>query len=316
MRPWPQAHKSLAVVLLLLIIGLSLVYFLLLRPRAQGVQDLAAQVGELRGKLKDSTWPLNAESLTSLLDENTKKLKGTKAERGDKGYAGIEEKAAQILTMATSTFKKRIEANYGNTTTFMDQSGWLDYQSDFTDLETWLRGNGVLISEKTFGISQDTANAETYQLLLHIWTVRELVQLTVAHDLVLAKDPSNPVPTPEGGTALPSKLRVLPVVAYAVAPDDKAPYLLEFPVRLTVRGTVADFLAFVADLETAEHFLPISRMEIATEHPRIRGERPNSDGVVKVQNIEVTIVCSSFFRPGERAPEVHFRQKEQVPSGV
>jgi Tfp pilus assembly protein PilO len=316
MRPWPQAHKNLAAVLLLTLVALALIYFFVLRPKAQNVVDLGGQLEELKDKLKGAAWPLNAQNLETLLAENTRKLKGTKAERGDKGYAGIEEKAAQVLSLATTTFKKRIEDNYGNTSTFIDQSGWLDYQSDFSDLETWLRANGVLISEKTFGISQDTANAETYQLLLHIWTVRELVQLTVDHDLVLAKDPSNAVPTPEGGTALPSKLRVLPVVAYAVNPEDKAPYLIEFPVRLTLRGTLRDFLAFVAKLQSGERFLPISRLEIATEHPRVRGERPNGEGFVLVQNIEATIVCSSFFRPGERAPEVRIRQSSQIPPGA
>lgn len=316
MRPWPQAHKNLAAVLLLTLVALFLVYLFVLRPKAQAVQELGGQLEELKDKLKGSTWPLNAENLATLLAENTKKLKGTKGERGDKGYAGIEEKAVQILNLATATFKKRIEDNYGNTSTFIDQSGWLDYQSDFNDLETWLRGNGVLISERTFGISQDTANAETYQLLLHIWTVRELVQLTVAHDLVLARDPSNAVPTPEGGTALPSKLRVLPVIAYAVNPEDKAPYLIEFPVRLTLRGALPDFLAFIADLQAGERFLPISRLEIATEHPRIHGEKANNDGVVRVQNIEATIVCSSFFRPGDRAPEVRIRQNYQIPPGA
>jgi hypothetical protein len=198
----------------------------------------------------------------------------------------------------------------------MDQAGWLDYNSDFTDLDTWLRGNGVLISEKTFGISLDTANTETYQLLLHIWTVRELVQLAVEHDLVLAKDPSNAVPTPEGGTALPSRLRVLPVVAYALAADDRMPYLLEFPVRMTLRGTLTDFMAFVGDLQNDKRFLALSRMEILTEHPRIRGERPTSEGVLAVQNIESTVVCASFFRPGDRAPELHIRQKEAIPPGA
>jgi Tfp pilus assembly protein PilO len=315
MRPWPQAHKNLAAVLLLTLVALLPVYLLVLRPKAQNVLALEGQLTEIKDKLKGSTWPLNAENLATLLAENTKKLKGTKGERGDKGYDGIEEKAGQVLALATGTFKKRIAANYGNTTTFMEESGWLDYQSDFSDLETWLRGNAVTISEKTFGISQDTADAETYQLLLHIWTVRELVELTVVHNLALAKDPSNAVPTPEGKTELPSKLRVLPVVAYAVNPEDKSPYLLEFPVRLTLRGTLPDFLAFVADLQTAERFLPISRVEIATEHPRIRGERPE-DGVLSVKNIEATIVCSSFFRPGDRAPEIQRRQKTQVPPGA
>jgi len=314
MRPWPQAHKNLAAVLLLVLVGLFFYYVFVVRPKAQGVRDLEGDLEDLKSKLKNSGWTLNAENLETLLAENTKKLKGTK--RGEKGYAGLEERAVQILDQSTRTFKRRIEENYGTTATFIDQAGWLDYQSDFNELEVWLRGNGVLISEKTFGISQDTANAEIYQLLLHIWTVRELVQLAVAHDLVFAKDPSNAVPTPEGGTALPSRLRVLPVIAYAIAEEDKAPYLLEFPVRMTVRGTLADFMAFLGDLQVGDNFLPVSRIEILTEHPRIRGERPNSDGLVRVQNIEATVVCSSFFRPGTAAPEVRIRQATAVPPGA
>lgn len=316
MRPWPQAHKNLAAILLLVVVGLALAYFFLLRPRVQAVEEMEARLGELESKLKNSGYTLNADTLDGLLAENTKKLKGTKAERGDKGYAGLEERATQILEMATRTFKPRIDGNYGNVNTFLDQAGWLDYQSDFTDLDTWLRGNEVLISEKSFGISLDTANSETYQLLLHVWTVRELVQLAVDHDLALARDPSNAVPTPEGGTALPSKLRVLPVAAYALSLDDKVPYLLEFPVRMTVRGALKDFMAFLGDLQTDKRFLAVSRMEILTERPRIRGERPNSEGVLAVQNIEATVVCSSFFRPGERAPEVRIQQKGTAPPGA
>ncbi len=316
MRPWPQAHKNLAAVVLLAAAGLVMAWFFLVRPRALAVEEMEGRLSELRGKLKDSEYLLNAESLQTLLNENTKKLKGTKSERGEKGYAGLEERAGQVLTMATRTFKARIQANYGDVSTFMDQAGWLDYQSDFTDLDSWLRGNGVLISEKTFGISLDTANAETYQLLLHVWTVREVVQLALEHELVLAKDPSNAVPTPEGGAALPSKLRVLPVVAYALDAEDKAPYLLEFPVRMTVRGTLKDFAAFVASLQSGDRFLALSRLELLTEHPRIRGERPSSDGVLAVQNIEATVVCSSFFRPGERAPEVRIKQTGAAPRGA
>jgi Tfp pilus assembly protein PilO len=316
MRPWPQPHKNLAAVLLLAAVGLFLAYFFLVRPKAQVVAEMEGRLDDLKDKLKDSGYTLNAETLQTLLSENTKRLKGTKGERGEKGYAGLEEKTGQILDLATRTFKPRIESNYGDIKTFMDQAGWLDYNSDFTDLDTWLRGNGVLISEKTFGISLDTANTETYQLLLHIWTVRELVQLAVEHDLVLAKDPSNAVPTPEGGTALPSRLRVLPVVAYALAADDRRPYLLEFPVRMTLRGTLTDFMAFVGDLQNDKRFLALSRMEILTEHPRIRGERPTSEGVLAVQNIESTVVCASFFRPGDRAPELHIRQKEAIPPGA
>ena len=314
MRPWPQAHKNLGAVMLLVLTGLFFWYLLAIRPKAQAVADLEDQIEDLRDKLENSGWTLNAENLETILAENTRKLKGTR--RGDKGYDGLEVRAGQIVDQATRTFQKRIEETYGNTATFIDQSGWLDYQSDFTELETWLRGVDVLISEKTFGISQDTANAEIYQLLLHIWTVREVVGLVIKHDLVFAKDPSNAVPTPEGRAALPSRLRVLPAISYTINPDDKAAYLLEFPVRLTVRGTLPDFLAFLADLQNESSFLPVSRIELSTEHPRIRGERPNSEGVVHVQNIEATVVCSSFFRPGSGAPALRIKTQQAAPRGA
>lgn len=314
MRPWPQAHKNLGALFLVAVIAAMFVYFFLIRPKAEQVRDMNGQIESLNKDLKDSGWTLNAENLQLILDENTKKLKGTK--QGDKGYLGLEDKAQQLVQRATSPFMQHIEDNYTTVDTFMDQAGWLDYQSDFNNLEQWLRGNGVIISEKTFGISQDTADAETYQLLLHIWTVRELVQVAIEHDLVLAKDRTNPVPTPEGRAVLPSKVRVLPMQSYILTDEDSTPYLLEFPVRMSLRGTLSDFMGFVADLQSEGRFFPISRMELTTENPAIRGQKANADGLIRVQNIEVTVVCSSFFRPTSAAPEVKLKRKVKIPPGV
>lgn len=317
-KAWPRAHKNLAAVMLLfLAVGIA-VYAILLRPRVQQVHDMQAQLGDLRKKLRDSGWTLNADNLQALLNENTRKLKGTK--QGDSGSGsgsgGLEEKARDIIDRATVTFKRHVEDNYTTAGTFIDQAGWLDYQSDFTDIEQWLRGHDVIISEKSFGISQDTTDAETYQLLLHIWTVRELVQLAIEHDLVLAKDRANPIPTPEGRAILASQLRVLPMQAYVLNEDDAAPYLLEFPVAMTLRGTLQDFIGFVSSLQTEEHFLPVTRLELRTENPAFRGSRAGSDGMIRVQNIEVRVVCCSYFRPQEGAPEVKIRKVEEVPRGA
>lgn len=314
MRAWPTAHKNVGAVFLLALIGCIVCYFFLIRPKAEEVQDMRGRIEDLQKKLRDSGWTLNAQNLQLILDENTKKLKGTK--QGEKGYLGLEDRARELVEKATSPFLQHIEDNYTTVDTFMSQAGWLDYQSDFNNLEQWLRGNDVIISEKTFGISQDTADIETYQLLLHIWTVRELVQIALEHDLVLAKDRSNPVPTPEGRAVLPAMLRVLPVRSYILSTEDSAPYLLEFPVRMSLRGTLSDFQAFVMNLQKEGRFFPITRMELFTENPSVRGQKPNADGLIRVQNIEVTVVCSSFFRPTSAAPEIKLKKEIQIPRGA
>ncbi len=317
MKPWPRAHKSLGIVVLLALGAATACYFLLIRPKAQEVTDLTTALEDLRSKLKDSGWPANAEGLKVILNENSKKLKGTKKGNKDgKGYEGLEVRAAQIIAKATDTFRQHIEDNYTTVGTFIDQAGWLDYTSDFSNLEQWLRGNGIIISEKTFGISEDTADAETYQLLIHIWTVRKLVELIIEHDLILEKDRRNPVPTPEGRAVLPSMIRVMPMKAYVLNEGEKTPYLLEFPVRMTLRGSLPDFIAFMRDLQTEGRFFPISRMELFTENPALRGTKPNSDGFLRVRNIKVTVVCSSFFRPAENVPKATIKRVNKVPRGA
>lgn len=313
-RPWPQAHRNLAAITALCLVAAGAVYVFFLHPKVQEVEDLELHLEDLQKKLKDSGWPLNADSLEALLNESTRKLKGTK--QGERGIEGFETRAQRIVDRAASTFSRHIEDTYTTPHTFVDQAGWLDYQSDFTNLENWLRGHEIIISERTFGISQDTADVETYQLLLQLWTVRELVQLLLEHDLVLAKDRSAPVPTPEGRAVLPSRLRVLPVRSYVLNDDDQSAYLLEFPVRMTVRGTIQDLTAFIGSLQKDDRFLPITRLELVTENPAFRGSKPGSDGFIRVENIEATVVCSAFFRPPGGAPAMRVKQEIKVPRGA
>ena len=107
----------------------------------------------------------------------------------------------------------------------------------------------------------------------------------------------------------------MPVTQYSVT-EKEAPYLLEIPVKVEVRGRLDDFSALVADLQNGNDVLPIVHMEIETENPmqRFRGQgmysKHDQDGHIAIQQIKATIVCSAFFNlesdeaasKGSRAP--------------
>ena len=318
MRPWPQPHRNLAAAILLCLIAAAGAFFFLIRPEAEAVADLRADTDELLKKIRESKLPPNAEKLNSLLNTYQRTINGVKSTKGTKrGIQGLRTKADSVFTDATSMFKTKIENDYISIADFVNQAQQLDYQAEYNQLESWLRGQGIILAEKVFGMSENTTDLEnTYQLLLKLWTVDALVKMALKHDLVFAKDSQVLVRTAQGPTVRPSRISVLPVQAYILNDDDKEPYLLEFPVRMTLRGTLASFCGFLESLHADGNFFPISQLELKTQNPKASGGKPNRDGLIRIRYIEATVVCSTFFRPMEKAPKLKINKKEKAPRGA
>ena len=101
----------------------------------------------------------------------------------------------------------------------------------------------------------------------------------------------------------------MPMRVYTLNDDDKEPYLLEFPVRMTVRGTVDEVSSFLRSLNADSRFYPLTRFEMITENPALRG-RPDEEGNIDVHLVEATIECSSLFRPFDDAPKQKTKGKK------
>jgi len=317
MNAWPQQHRALAVFVLVVLLAGMGVFFFLLRPEAEKVGGLRTDSEDLAKKIKESGLPADAEKLQGLLREYQRSVEGVK-KRGENGTAipGLREKSEAILENATSMFKTKIENDYISVNDFMNQAQQLDYQAEYNQLESWLRGQGIILAEKIFGMSEETTDLEnTYQLLIKLWTVDALVKLALRHDLVFAKDRQVLVRTAQGPTVRPSKISVLPAQSYILNDDDKEPYLLEFPVGMTLRGKIGNVSSFLRDLHADGNFLPVGRLELKTQNPKTGG-KPNRENLISVQFVEVTVVCSSFFRPLESAPKMKINKKQDAPRGA
>ena len=86
-----------------------------------------------------------------------------------------------------------------------------------------------------------------------------------------------------------ARLSVLPVRTYALRPEDKEPFLLEFPVRLGLRGKLENLYSFLTALQADDkHFFPVSHLEVRKTFP--------GEGDTVKDDIEIDIECSSFLR--------------------
>ena len=308
MKNWPPQHRNLAALTVFLLIACVAVFFLVLRPKAQNVALAREAVDEKEQGLKETGWPLDAERLERLLVERGKKLDGPK---------GIKKKADEILRDATDMFALQIEQNFGSTSLFVSEISELDYRQEFNQLETDLREAEIVLAEEILGLGVTTSSPHIYQLVLQVWTLRELAELAVKNNLNPVKDLRVTVRVGENESKKASKLTVLPVRAYYVDSGGGEPYLLEIPVRMTLRGELTDFCNFLRGLHADGKFLPVSSIELRTERPvlpsRRRGGRART---IKADSVVVELECCAFFRLREEAPKHRRTQRRQLPRGA
>lgn len=307
MREWPQEHRNLGTVIIMMLMACLGLYLFMLRPRRLEVRSAYGALKEKQDKLSESGWPLDSERLNKLLEDMRKQLEGP----AGKGL-GIKNRSNLILHQTTSMFAPKVEDTYGSTSVFLEEVSRLDYEEEFNLLEQKLQEQETVFAKEILGIDKDTSSVETYQLVLQIWTIEALVDLTLAHGLRLVKDPSVTVNT-ETGQRQASKLSVLPVRAYALTQEDKDPYILEIPVRMVLHGELANFRAFLRALHDNGRFYPVNHLELKAAVPR---QQRDTQGDLRVDRVEVEIECCAFFRFDDEAPKVKFQRKNVLPRGA
>ena len=316
MAAWPQQHKNLAACVILFLAAALAVYLFILRPRAQEVANAREAMTTLQSDLEKTGWPLDSERLTRLLDETQRRLEGPKGkqETDPRTAIGVRNRADAVLRSSTSMFDGRIKEFFGTSEDFVREVSRLDYQEEFNQLERKLRADDIILAEELLGLGDNTSSTSTYQLLLQIWTLDEVLKLAGANRLRPMKDAKVTIST-DTGKRQASKLTVLPVKAYYLDLKDKEPYLLEMPIRMTLIGEMNDFCEFLRALHAAGKFYPVSYLELTTENPSLK--RPDDDGVLRVGRVIVNIECSAFFRLHSDAPPIQ-RQTEMklLPPGA
>ncbi len=301
MRPWPEQHKTMAKVFALAVLGAVVAFIFLIRPLLEDVGIARQDVADSEAKLKKTGWTIDPERLGSLREEKDRELKR------------IKQLSEETLEQCTAMFTRRIGAFYDLTEDFRNAVSRLDFQSEYDDFDRKMRSRGVILAEQELGLGENTDSPYTYQLMLQLWTLEDLMDLALERRLMPSRDPKVRVATEGRKYLLASKLSVLPVRGYFLNAKDKEPYLLEIPIRMTLVGKVEDFCEFLRALHGQDpktkkpRFYPISRMEIKKIVPTL--------AVRQLDRIEVMVECSAFFRIGQKisGPTA---EKVNVPPGA
>jgi hypothetical protein len=131
--------------------------------------------------------------------------------------------------------------------------------------------------------------------------------------LTLITEPSVTV-NASGSRHEAARISMLQPRAYYVRQDDPRPYLLEFPVRAWMTGTVEQTMQFIRALTADGQFLPVSHLQVFAENPGTDNAR--TDGTVRVERVRLDVECGAFFQMKTADPASEQASPTARPQGV
>jgi len=289
------------------VIAALLAFIVFLQPKWKALKETRSDFARTENKLKESPWPRDSERLQTILNNYQKTLSSGK-------QSGLKSFSEETLKKATSLFNDKINDEYGSAALFINKASQIEYKDQYDRMNSTFQNQRIYLDQFIFGMDESTVEPEKFKMLLKVWTAEKLVNLALEHKLRIAQDRS--LRTGPHNQYFAAKISVLPERAYILDEGDKAPFLLEFPVRITVRCSMKNFLSFVAALQTEPVFLPMVQMEMLTDTSpanRISDE----EGNLSMSDLEITIVCSSFYHPSaEQSKSAPKRSLPTLPPGA
>ena len=310
MRKWPEKHRMLLIICLILALTCGLYVYFILKPVWQEHSQAQSELSDLNNKLKQTAWPSDPDRLDALLAEYRKQLdkdNGT-------GKGQIEDTKKQ-LALASSMFEEMIVREYGSKADFMAKASQTEYKDQFDKLDTYLQGKGVSLDPAIFGLNELSSEEENYPMLLKLWTAKAVVDCVLASGMRITN-----ARLPGSKVRASAQLKVLNAKAYYL--DDKAeqPYLIEYPVFVEVIGSTRQLAALADGLFANGTFLPMTQLEIVSNLPvGGRQPKPNKGEYLVRDSVIARIVCSSFFMPDsspQEAPVIERAISTPKPPGI
>ncbi|HAR66018.1 MAG TPA: hypothetical protein DCR55_07380 [Lentisphaeria bacterium] len=278
----PQTHIRTIVAGAIASVLVMAVYLLVVFPMQKSVKVTAANQKQQSENLRRSGFPLDPQKLRQLdavLAKDKKK---------------IYKKFSAVYQQVQRPLAREID-RYDTVENFCNSIQRFDYQEYYVQTTDELAKHDVHLYGRVLKLSENSGAEKDYHLLCHIWTVRSLALLARKHDLKLADEALVAPPPPEDASVEdqqawqreqqlpPANIEALEVRSYATKADADA-YVEEFPVRMTMMGTVTDLTRFLHDLSGPTTFLPLQQIEIEKI-----GRRAQDD------TVKVTVVCSLFL---------------------
>ena len=268
MKPGPLYTKLVIynVLMLAVVVGL---FVLFIRPLQGRIGVVEEENAASSAKLKSKRYPQKPTDMLHFREQRSRQR------------AIVEENYSIAFHRSRDEFPKLRDKNEYDSFNDFRLARQLDYQILYIDIVRELGEHGIVLHEETLGRTQysTTENEKLYQLIPSMWVVKNVAILARKHNLSLTN------PKLGGSTETEyADISVLPLRTYNTA-INLEPYLEEYPVRVTVRGTTEDFTDFLLALTSEGHFLPVEFVRLV----KVGAKIPNRD------RIEATIVCSGFL---------------------
>ncbi len=314
MRKWSSRHRSLFAFTAFAFICCAAFYFLMIRPLQLKIASDMRYIDETQSKLRSSGWPLDSERLQKLLEHQKNSLERPSDAQSAYRAIGIKTKSTLLLEECTDVFNQRIKKIFVNPSDFVTEITRLDFQDEYNSIRNKLESKSIFFSEESLNIGNDTGSRQIYPLMLQIWLLDEVLSLALKNSLNIESHPEIRVRTDSDQMRNAAKIKMLPVRSYSLHPKDDKPYVMEFPVRLSMRGTINQFSGFLRDLNSGGKFFPVSRIQVKAV-PDFR--ETETDISLNNTTLEIEVECSAFFRSSDSVPETFQKEKIKIiPAGA
>ena len=154
--------------------------------------------------------------------------------------------------------------------------------------------NGLYVCPEILNLSLTTKSKYSYQLLLQCWCVDMLVDLAGKSGLHFRKHDEIVATALDGSRKPAALISVLPMTAYSLDVKKEAPpFLLEFPVRLGVEGTLEEIMAFLQSINVKGQFFGVRGFEILSPAP---SKIPSGKNAKTKDILQLNIECAAYLR--------------------
>lgn len=277
-----RKYKILIALVLVVVVLAALFHGFVIRPKFHDVQYDEEIVVQNQERMLRRGWPTHAASLEQRLARERQEM------------VGLRRRAGELMQRLNNTFADEIREGFEDADKFMTHASRLDYQELFAELADQFRRRGVVVTPESLAL--DEGSPVVYPLIIQLWMLRDLVTLTTEADLQFTRDlnlvaDAEEVSGNRRDAPAFSNIAFKQVAAYAnddpATGDRTKPFLLEFPVRLKVRGSVQDVARFIQHLQSSDRLYSTNRIEIKTVPPS-----PNQPST---STVDASLECSAFF---------------------
>jgi Tfp pilus assembly protein PilO len=287
---WIKENGVILSVLAVLLIALAFVQLAFISPYTSELRSEEDRLKSRAQEMRAKGWTIDVDELRQL---KTKKIQT---------LSTLRDRFEKSLGLAQSTLVSRIGGDTPMAVqNFMDFTGRLEFQKQFDQVRMQWQRQGISLHPEVLKLSKESEANQVYILMLQLWSLDEILRVAVQNDLrpqVTMVEVSKENDAAEGGATTENlkvaDVEVLNPVGHAsnkfANKDGNNVFLLEFPVRLNMRGKSEDLYAFLKEINNPEKFVFLNHIEVHKVPPE-----PYKDW--RTNQVKVMMECSTFFNP-------------------